>query len=211
MKLPAKITALTERLAIELHRQYRAAEKALNGKTPDDKYPALKDGVTLRHDHGWEGCHRQVYFIRRALLIIKRAECKDPETLGEAEQALDATVLLRRLAVTESKPLADGGFVTANAPALVGEEARDSGRVFIKNEEHAFGAAKFSFTAHRSKFIEALAAHFQVPERFITGNTGEARRKSERDAEIRKIVFAKPKHFVRTNAIAGPQTGRGAR
>lgn len=38
--------------AKELHRTYRAADKALNGQN--------------KHDHGWSKCPRQKYFIQRA-------------------------------------------------------------------------------------------------------------------------------------------------
>lgn len=77
-----------EILAAELHRQYRAAEKALN------PYHI--------HDHGWQACGKKKYFLQRAAMIIKRAKCTDPQTLGEAEQSLAALVLLRRLMVTGS-------------------------------------------------------------------------------------------------------------
>lgn len=82
-----------EILAQELHRNYRAAEKSL--RTTD----VVGERAYMQHDHGWEGCHRQKYFRKRAALLIKRSVVVNPETLGEAEQALSATVLLRRLAV----------------------------------------------------------------------------------------------------------------
>ena len=78
---------VTERLAIELHRQYRAAEKS------------FRYGSDVQHDHGWAHCQSRRYFQRRALLIIKRAKCTNPSTLGEAEQNLASLVLLRRLVV----------------------------------------------------------------------------------------------------------------
>lgn len=68
-------SAVVNRLAAELHRNYRAAEKALNGPDKTDRDPSLKDGVTLRHDHGWESCHKQKYFRRRAQTLITRATC----------------------------------------------------------------------------------------------------------------------------------------
>lgn len=43
-----------EYLAEQLHREYRAAFKALH------------KGERSRHDHGWEHCHRKNYFLRRA-------------------------------------------------------------------------------------------------------------------------------------------------
>ena len=85
---------LVELLAEELHRVYRAAEKALRldgGCT--------HEGVSLFHDHSWKGCRKQAYFRKRATLLIRRSQIANPETLGEAEMALAATVLLRRLSV----------------------------------------------------------------------------------------------------------------
>ena len=52
---------------------YRAAEKALNGPDKTDRNPSLKDGVTLRHDHSWESCHKQKYFRRRMSLAWRGA------------------------------------------------------------------------------------------------------------------------------------------
>jgi hypothetical protein len=80
---------LVETLAAELHRQYRAAEKSMNRGS----------GNRLLHDHGWSSCSKQRYFRKRAELIIARSTCKDPRTLGEAEEALQAEVLRRRLIV----------------------------------------------------------------------------------------------------------------
>jgi hypothetical protein len=89
-----------ERLAIELHRQYRAAEKAMNrAKLVWRKGKQIPNPNLLLHDHGWTACGKQKYFRKRAALVIARAECKHPETLGEAEQALDSAVLMRRLKV----------------------------------------------------------------------------------------------------------------
>jgi hypothetical protein len=171
--------AVVNRLAAELHRNYRAAEKALNGPDKTDRDPSLKDGVTLRHDHGWESCHKQKYFRRRAQTLITRATCLNPQTLGEAEQALDSMVLIRRLIVND-------------APLPRHIEA------FMRN------VAEAPAIAHQEHMIEELCAAFQVPEYLVTGNTGEARRKAQRDATIRKTLWP-----VRTNAISGPQNGRG--
>lgn len=65
-----------ERLAVELHRQYRAAEKALTPSQPG----LSRVDTNLRHDHGWAGCHKQKYFQARARIIIKRAACQKLET-----------------------------------------------------------------------------------------------------------------------------------
>ena len=109
---------VVERLAVELHRQYRAAEKALNGPDRTDTVPALKDGVMLRHDHSWEGCHKQKYFLQRARTVVRRSLIENPATLGEAEQALDATVLMRRLNV-------EGQRHTDRFSRTVGDEQRE--------------------------------------------------------------------------------------
>jgi len=82
-----------ELLASQLHREYRAAFKTLH------------DGGAQcwnnkgEHDHGWTKCHRQKYFLRRAAMLVKRANVFSPETLDEAECALAASVLIRRLSV----------------------------------------------------------------------------------------------------------------
>ena len=175
-------SAVVNRLAAELHRNYRAAEKALNGPDKTDRDPSLKDGVTLRHDHGWESCHKQKYFQRRAQTLIMRATCSDPQTLGEAEQALDALILIRRLIVSDgtvSRPVEAFVRNVAEAPALL---------------------------RRQTDMMQEICAVFQVPEILVTGNTGEARRKAQRDATIRETVWG-----PRTNAIAGPQNGRGLR
>lgn len=83
---PSRVTPQPESiLAEELHRQYRAADKALEGSN--------------KHDHGWTACRNKRYFTRRARLIIQRAAIRNPDTLGEAEVALQSTVLLRRSSV----------------------------------------------------------------------------------------------------------------
>ena len=82
-----------EMLAVQFHREYRAAEKALGGTSTSSRLGIFK------HDHGWAGCHRQKYFLHRAAMLVKRSEVVNSETLGEAECALAASVLLRRLSV----------------------------------------------------------------------------------------------------------------
>lgn len=74
-------------LAEELHRQYRAAEKAM--RAPFD----------LFHDHGYAKCCNKKYFHNRAKLIIKRSHLNNPECLSQAEEALYAMILKRRIAV----------------------------------------------------------------------------------------------------------------
>lgn len=55
-------------LAIQMHKDYRAASKALS-KRPN-------------HDHGWDGCNNQLYFLRRAKR--KLAE-RDYETIDATD------------------------------------------------------------------------------------------------------------------------------
>jgi hypothetical protein len=91
---------LVEMLAAELHRQYRAAEKAMNrAKTIWRGGVQIPNPNRLLHDHGWSSCGKRDYFRKRAALIMRRASCTNPETLGEAETALQAAVLQRRLIV----------------------------------------------------------------------------------------------------------------
>ena len=90
-----------EELAMELHRQYRAAEKSLNrAPTVWRKGKQIPNPNLLLHDHGWTACGKQKYFRKRAALIIKRATCESPATLGEAEQQLASAILERRLRVS---------------------------------------------------------------------------------------------------------------
>jgi hypothetical protein len=89
MKPPIEPNSVTETLARELHRQYRAAAKAMGVNGP------------AAHDHGPRDCGGKSfkYFWKRARLILKRASCNSPETLGQAEENLSSMVLARRLAV----------------------------------------------------------------------------------------------------------------
>ena len=50
-----------EALAKQLHRDFRAASKALS----------LNWSMTNVHDHGWKGCHQQTYFLKRARRLLK--------------------------------------------------------------------------------------------------------------------------------------------
>lgn len=95
---------VVETLAAQLHREYRAAEKAMNRKGTFAKRLRRK-GVEVKsanlslHDHGWSACSKQQYFLNRAKLVLSRAGNNDALTLGEAEEALQAQVLKRRLLV----------------------------------------------------------------------------------------------------------------
>jgi len=99
-----------ELLASQLHREYRAAFKALHSgrgsllslsttRTWMSMCSKSRTGCCDEHDHGWTKCHRQKYFLHRAAMLIKRAAIISPETLNEAECALATSVLIRRLSV----------------------------------------------------------------------------------------------------------------
>jgi hypothetical protein len=167
---------VAERLAVELHRQYRAAEKALNG-------PRSGEALPLAHDHGWEHCNKKQYFRKRADLVIKRAAVRNPGTLGEAEQALDATVLYRRLAVEGWEVPKDNWFSHGGSVPLAKDYRFDYG--FDTPLLRPVG----SVTASPID-VKQLASLFQVPLRLLIGNTGDAREKAKRDAEVRKVLNA---------------------
>lgn len=108
---------VAELIAQELHRNYRAAFKALHtGRNKPGSIGAPKN-CTSEHDHGWDTCGKKDYFRGRAELLIKRAHVENPETLGEAEQILAATVLLRRLSV-EGKLVVPVGIAYATGGVI---------------------------------------------------------------------------------------------
>ena len=87
-----KTNPVVEMVAAQLHREYRAAEQAMMRRhNPEQK--------RLPHDHGWICCSSKKYFLKRAAILIKRANVEAPQTLGETECALSALVLLRRVNV----------------------------------------------------------------------------------------------------------------
>jgi hypothetical protein len=61
--------AAIEILAEDLHRDYRAAEKALRHLCLDNNLCA-----DLRHDHGWRSCHKKKYFRNRAGRKLKETQ-----------------------------------------------------------------------------------------------------------------------------------------
>ncbi len=200
------VVTVAERLAIELHRQYRAAEKALNGPRSGEELP-------LAHDHGWEHCNKKAYFTKRAELIIKRAAVRNPDTLGEAEQALDATVLRRRLQVEGKIPFdtcyADAQRIAKrNLETVTTEKWFAHGGYIPPAHDYHF---KFDFDTPllsnaavpncKALDIVQLASWFQVPVHLLTGTIGDgdAREKAKRDAEVRKVLNApSPGTFTRT-------------
>ena len=91
---------LIEMLATQLHCEHRAAEKAMNRvKFIWRSGAKIPNPNRLLHDHGWSSCGKREYFRKRAALLIDRASNHDARTLGEAEEALRAKVLKRRLLV----------------------------------------------------------------------------------------------------------------
>jgi hypothetical protein len=94
----AKHREIVEILAVELHRNFRAAEKALNrrAKTVWRKGKEIPNPNLLLHDHGFGSCGKQLYFRRRAELILARAN-DVPATLGEMEAQLASMILKRRI------------------------------------------------------------------------------------------------------------------
>lgn len=89
MKLSIEAANVEDQLARELHRQYRAAAKAMGVKGPKG------------HDHGVRDCGAKKfkYFQKRAALLVKRATCITPDTWGQAEENLNALILIRRTIV----------------------------------------------------------------------------------------------------------------
>lgn len=98
------------RVAQELHRHFRAACKAL--------------GVPSKHDHGWAGCHKQSYFIRRAGELLKT----ENDFIGQylrnvvvCDFCLIPVLPNGRCPACGGKPknlfgFEDGGFIANNAP-----------------------------------------------------------------------------------------------
>ncbi len=88
-------TTVVERLAVELHRHYRAAEKAFNTTDGTLEGKVLK----LRHDHGWAGCHRQKYFLKRAERVIRYSRIENADALRttDADKKADRDALVRQM------------------------------------------------------------------------------------------------------------------
>ena len=85
-----------ELFAKQLHENYRAACKAMGVTGPE------------AHDHGYNDCGglKQKYFIKRAKLLIASSKITNPQTLGEAEAAMQALCFVRRSAVKGWNPRA---------------------------------------------------------------------------------------------------------
>lgn len=88
-----EMKTVEELLTWELHRQYRATAKHMG----------LRGAIA--HDHGPIDCGniKMSYFRKRAKEIIRRSTMSHPENLGEAEQRLNAMILLKRSIVEAPK------------------------------------------------------------------------------------------------------------
>lgn len=63
-------------LAKELHASYRAAFKALHNTEAYSSDGKWVGSTVNEHDHGWQGCHRKHYFLRRAKHVLKSRQTK---------------------------------------------------------------------------------------------------------------------------------------
>jgi hypothetical protein len=59
-----------EDLAEKLHREFRAAFKALHKMAGNGTYNECA-GCVDEHDHGWSKCHRKGYFRNRAKRMLE--------------------------------------------------------------------------------------------------------------------------------------------
>lgn len=60
-----------EQLAAHLHREFRAAFKALHTGRNRPGHLGVPKNCIQEHDHGWSKCHRKKYFLRRAKHLIQ--------------------------------------------------------------------------------------------------------------------------------------------
>lgn len=71
-----------ESLAEQLHREYRAAFKALHSGRGSfmgvGRVVSKGTGCHSQHDHGWEHCHRKDYFRHRAERLFRAAWAARP-------------------------------------------------------------------------------------------------------------------------------------
>lgn len=78
-----------EILASQLHREHRAAEKAMNRvKSIYRAGVKIPNPNRLLHDHGWSSCGKREYFRNRARLVISRSSNLEAQTLGQAERGV---------------------------------------------------------------------------------------------------------------------------
>lgn len=59
--------------AAQLHRDFRAASKALLPRFIEGAYHDSRPAFA--HDHGWEACHRKKYFRQRAVRQLRENSC----------------------------------------------------------------------------------------------------------------------------------------
>jgi hypothetical protein len=57
---------VVEQLAMDIHRHYRAAFKALHTGRNVPGQVGLPHNCIHEHDHGWTTCHNKKYFRQRA-------------------------------------------------------------------------------------------------------------------------------------------------
>lgn len=73
---------IEEALAEQLHKEYRAAFKALHSGRGSfmgvGRVVSKGTGCHSQHDHGWEHCHRKDYFLRRARRWMESWPYKSP-------------------------------------------------------------------------------------------------------------------------------------
>ena len=167
-----KHNPVAELIAQELHRLYRAGEKAL--RTTD----VAGERPYLQHDHGWAGCRKQDYFRKRAALLIKRAHVDNPTTLGEAEQTLAVTVLLRRLS-------AEGKLVVPVRPAYACGGLITSGRPVHVERTMSFPRVLFHGNSRMGK--TAMVTELILKRLKPT----DAELKAARDAKVREAMWGK--------------------
>lgn len=82
MKLkPYTTLSEVEDLAEQLHRDFRAAFKALHTGRNKPGHIGVPKNCINEHDHGWSKCHRKNYFRHRAQRQIETKRAKDEARL----------------------------------------------------------------------------------------------------------------------------------
>ena len=106
--IDTKVSGLELQTAKELHKFYRASMKALNGPS-----------IAQLHDHGWEACRRQKYFIFRAKMFLRTLP-HDPRP------TLDSLRELQRIAAGPCT--CDGGNTNGCSACVAERKLRNLGR-----------------------------------------------------------------------------------
>ncbi len=149
--------------------------------------------MTLRHDHGWEGCHRNKYFLKRAERVIR-----DSRENGSFGAPLPSSIIdsMKNAALDDAVDLrlADGGWVPASTSYLVGEHATDAAD-YLPNGFRIHG----DLEARRQFDREEIARIFQVPLSLLSWSVKtDAQLKAERDALVRKTLWGKKPKYTLT-------------